>query len=215
MAAAIKDKNIFFYSLHQDDQFSREFMQELEKNPDLKRQFITVCVSDPRVRIPEKIRQLNKIPVLVVAGFNQYVYGSDAVGWLKNGSFQEKANGFEYASFDEDASNYAFLTDESKPTDYNQHFNNDYNRGFTDREGTLNQQFTTLKNDTHITTYDDSNEIKTDKKSQLEQRLTQVQQQRNAEVKKPIIRYGGLENCVPGATIPEQNHNNSFDRYSS
>lgn len=196
--SSIKDKNLIFYSVHPNDEHSRDFMKELDKNPNLKRQFVLVCVSDPKIRIPEKIRQLNKIPVLIVAGFNRPIFGVEAVSWLKNNSFQEKANGFEYGSFDADASKYTFLGEESRPSDYNQFFNHDYNHGFVEREGVLNQQFTPIKNDTHITTYDDSTEMKKDIHDQLDQRLTQLRQQRDADVPKAIRRIGGLEDLPMG-----------------
>jgi hypothetical protein len=196
--ASIKDKNLLFYSVHQNDQISREFLSELEKNPMLKKQFILVCVSDPKIHIPDKIKQLNKVPVLVTSGLNRPIFGSDAISWLKNNSFQEKANGFEYGSLDNDTSKYAFLGDESKVSDYNQFFNNDYNHGFVEKDSTLNKQFANLKTDAHISTYDDSNEMKKDISAQMDQRLSQLRQQRDADVPKPIKRMGGLEGVGGG-----------------
>lgn len=191
--SSIKDKNLLFYSVHPNDEFSRDFMRELDKNPILKKQFILVCVNDPNIRIPDKIQQLNKVPVLIVAGFNRPIFGGDAVSWLKNNNFQEKANGFDYGSLDNDTSKYAFLGEEFKPSDYNQFFNNDYNHGFVEKDSILNQQFSNLKTDAHITTFDDSNEMKKDIQSQLEQRLSQLRQQRDADIPKPIKRIGGLD----------------------
>jgi hypothetical protein len=156
--SSVKDRNLLFYSIHPNDEYSREFMQELEKNQNLKKQFILVCVNDPNIRIPDKIKQLNKVPVLIVAGFNRPIFGGDAVSWLKNNSFQEKANGMDYGSLNSDDSKYAFLGDEFKPSDYNQYFNGDYNQGFTEKEGVLNKQFTNVTKDAHITTYSDANE---------------------------------------------------------
>lgn len=191
--SSIKDKNLLFYSVHPSDEFSRDFMRELEKNQILKKQFILVCVNDPNIRIPDKIKQLNKVPVLIVAGFNRPIFGGDAVSWLKNNNFQEKANGFDYGSLDNDTSKYAFLGEEFKPSDYNQFFNNDYNHGFVEKDNILNQQFSKLETDAHITTFDDSNEMKKDIQSHLEQRLSQLRQQRDADIPKPIKRIGGLD----------------------
>lgn len=191
--SSIKDKNLLFYSIHPKDDYSREFLTELEKNQILKRQFILVCVNDPNIRIPDKIKQLNKVPVLIAAGLNRPIFGSDAVSWLKNNNFQEKANGFDYGSLNDVTSKYAFLGDELKTSDYNQFFNSEYNNGFVERESVLNQQFTNLKNDTHITTFDDSNEMKKDIQGQLEQRLNQLRQQRDADIPKPVKRIGGLD----------------------
>jgi hypothetical protein len=194
---SFKDKSLLFYSIHPNDEHSRDFLKELEKNPSLKKQFILVCVNDPNIRIPEKIRQLNKVPVLVVPGFNTPIYGPDAVSWLKNNNFQEKANGLDYGSLNQDDSKYSYISDEMKTSDYNQFFNSDYNHGFTDKESVLNQQFSNLKTDSHITTYDDSSEMKKDISSQLEQRLSEIRNQRDKDVPRPMKRIGGLDNMPP------------------
>jgi len=191
--ASIRDKNLLFYSIHPNDDYSKEFMKELDKYPPLKKQFILICVNDPNIRIPDKIKQLNKVPVLVAAGFSRPILGNDAVSWLKNGGLQEKANGFDYGSLQEDVSKFAFLGDELKPSDYNQFYNSDYNHGFTDRDSILNQQFSKLNDNAHITTYDDANELKKDISAQLEQRLSQLKQQRDTDVPRPVKRIGGLD----------------------
>ena len=193
MSVSLKDKNLLFYSIHQNDKHSHDFITELEKNQPLKRQFILVCVSDPNIRIPDKIRQLNTVPVLIVSGFNKPIFGADAVSWLKNNNFQEKGNGFDYGSLDEKNGSFAYLGEEFKPNEYNQFFNSEYNHGFIEKENPLNKQFTNLKTDAHITTFDDSNEMKKDIQGQLEQRLSQLRQQRDADVPKPIKRIGGID----------------------
>ena len=143
--ATLKDKNLFFYSLQPNDESSREFLKELEKNQVLKRQFILVCVNDPNIRIPEKILKIGQVPILVVPGLNRPILGNDAVSWLRNNSFQEKGNGFDYGSLDSNTpANFAFIGDESKSSDYNQYFNNEYNHGFIEKDSVLNQQFSTF-----------------------------------------------------------------------
>jgi hypothetical protein len=189
----LQDKNLLFYSIHPNDKYSQEFRQELEKNPGLKKQFVLICVNDPSIKIPNKIRQLNKIPVLVAAGFNRPIMGPDAVSWLRNGGFQGKANGFEFGSLEDDNDSYAYLTDEFDKSDYNQFYNSEYNLGFTDKDSMLNQQFSKLSDNAHITTYDDSNEMKKDIASQLEQRLSNLRVQRDKDVPKAMKRIGGLD----------------------
>jgi hypothetical protein len=209
--SSIKDKNLLFYSVHPNDEFSKEFMAELEKNANLKKQFILVCVNDPNIRIPDKIKQLGKVPVLIVAGFNKPIFGKDAVSWSKNNTFQEKANGsFEYGALGDDNSKFAFLGDEFKTSDYNQYFNNDYNNGFVKKDATLNKTFTNVTADAHITTFDDQNEMKKDVSGQLEQRLAQLRQQRDTDVPKPVRRIGGLEdNPNQQHQQPQQNFYNT------
>jgi|UniRef100_A0A6C0BJY6 hypothetical protein len=195
---SLKDKNLLFYSIHPNDEHSREFLKELEKYPSLKKQFILVCVNDPNIRIPEKIKQIGKVPVIIVSGFNRPIFGQDAISWLKNGSFQELANGFEYGSLSGNDLKCAFLGDECKTSDYNQFFNNDYNRGFVNREGTINQQFASLAGDSHVTTYAENTEMKKDLSGQLEQRLSMLKQMRDTDVPKPVKRIGGMEDMGSG-----------------
>ena len=168
---SLKDKNLLFYSIHPTDEHSRVFLRELEKNHVLKKQFILVCVNDPKIKIPEKIKQMNKVPVLIASGFDKPIFGNDAVSWLKNNSFQEKGNGFDYGSLGNGASNCAYLSDDNKTSDYNQFFNNDYNHGFIDKDNVLNQQFSNIKVDAHISTYDESHELKKDIQEQMDNRL--------------------------------------------
>ena len=191
---SLRDKNLLFYSIHPKDDDSRDFMTELDKNPLLKKQFILICVNDPNIKIPDKIRQMNKVPVLVAAGFSRPILGQDAVTWLKNGAQQEKGNGFDYGSLsDSDSSKFAFITDDLKPSDYNQFYNSDYNHGFSEKDSILNQQFSKLNDAAHITTYDDANELKKDISGQLEQRLSQLRQQRDTDTPRAVKRIGGLE----------------------
>ena len=197
---SIRDKNLLFYSIHPNDEYSRDFLKELDKYAQLKKQFILICVNDPNIKIPDKIKQLNKVPVLVAAGFGRPILGNDAVSWLKNGGLQDKANGFDYGTLDDDVSKYACLTDDLKPSDYNQFYNSDYNHGFTDKDSIINQQFSKLNDNAHITTFDDANELKKDISGQLEQRLSQLRQQRDADVPRPMKRIGGLEDQQMGGS---------------
>ncbi len=211
---SIRDKNLLFYSVHPNDEYSKDFIKELDKYPPLKRQFILICVNDPNIRIPDKIKQLNKVPVLVAAGFSRPILGTDAVSWLKNGGLQEKANGFDYGSLGDDVSQFAYLSDDLKPSDYNQFYNSDYNHGFTDRDSILNQQFSKLNDNAHITTFDDSNELKKDISGQMEERLSKLRQQRDTDVPRAMKRIGGLEDSQNNGGNNQNflNNNNNNNR---
>lgn len=210
---SIRDKNLLFYSIHPSDQYSKEFLNELDKYPNLKKQFILICVNDPNIKIPDKVKQLNKVPVLVAAGFSRPILGNDAVSWLKNGGLQDKANGFDYGALNDDNSSYAYLTDDLKPSDYNQFYNSDYNHGFTEKDSILNHQFSKLNDNAHITTFDDTQELKKDISGQLEQRLSILRQQRDADVPRAIKRIGGLDDQV-GSGQTFQNSNSRQDNGS-
>jgi hypothetical protein len=197
---SIKDKNLLFYSIHPSDEHSRNFMKELDKNPGLKKQFVLVCVNDPNIRIPDKILQLNKVPVLIISGFNTPILGNDAISWLTNNSFQDKANGLDYGALNSDDSKFAYISDDTKTSDYNQFFNSEYNHGFVEKEGVVNQQFSNLKTDARITTFDDSNELKKDIQAKMDQRLSELRQQRDSDVPRPMKRIGGLESGMSTGT---------------
>lgn len=131
----ISNKNILFFSLHEKDVTSKQILDELNKNKLLDNQFIKVCVypNYQNINIPKKILELNKVPVLIAPGFQEPILGDNALSWIKNNTFNtDKAMGLESA--DLGASNfssiYASLEEEFKSTDYNQHFNSDYNLGF-------------------------------------------------------------------------------------
>lgn len=175
----IQDKNLFFYSVHPNDQYSYEFRQELEKIPQIKNQFVMICVNDPSLRIPNNIRNLGKIPVLIASGFDRPIMGQDAVSWLKN---RGKSNGFEYGSLKEDNDTYAYISDDSQKSDYNQFYNSEYNLGFGDKDAVINSQFTKLGVNSHITTFDNSNQLhKSNIMSQIEKRLSNLKVQRRKE----------------------------------
>jgi hypothetical protein len=194
--SVIKDKNLLFYSVHPSDKYSQEFLTELNKVPLLKNQFILVCVNDPNIKIPEKIRKMNIVPVLVVPGLNNPILGPDAISWLKNCNFQEKANGLDYGTLDDPTFNCAYLDDEMKTSNHNQYFNSEYNHGFTDRDSILNQRFSNIKSDTHIETYENTGEMKKNMTDQLNNRLEQLKAQRENDVPKPVKKIGGLENMT-------------------
>ena len=121
----IRDKNLLFYSIHPNDTYSRDFRAELERNPNLKQQFIQICVNDPKIEVPPKIKQMNQVPIVIVPEFPKPVMGPEALSWLRNGGFQEKANGsHEYGTLDDDRNNYTFLEDEATASEYNQSFHN-------------------------------------------------------------------------------------------
>ena len=111
-------------------------------------------------KLLSQIKSVNSVvvPVLIASGINRPIFGADAVSWLKNDSFKNKALGFDYGSLEDDKSSYARLGDELKTSDYNQFFNTDYNHGFFEKDTSLKEGFTTLISDTHITTFDDSSE---------------------------------------------------------
>ena len=204
----IHNKNVLFYSIHPNDYFSKMFMIELHKYPHLKKQFILICVSDPNIKIPQKIKDIGMYPVLVSPGFKDFISGEDVVSLLKNGGFQGKANGMEFGSFNDiEISQYALLADEAQNSDYHQYHNADYNRGFDLKDGNVNSAFSRLTAEGHVTTYDDSGEKRNDT-DKLNKRLNDLKNQRRVEVPSELKRIGGMG--IPTDPVTHKNTNNTL-----
>ena len=215
----IENKNIFFFSHHPKDTINRQFLQELEKNKLLDDQFIKVCVYPNmlNINIPRKILELNKIPVLVAAGFPKPILGEDALSWLRNNTFNnDKTTNLDYGNIYDTSfsSKYANLDDEFKANDYNQFHNSEYNLGFSNTKNNSINNFSELKDDTRIITDEDSQGKKKGHSDEITKKLNQLQQQRNSEMQKRPI--GGLFEANPNqrpndpfsSTTPMDNLNN-------
>ena len=46
--SGIQNKNLLFYSLHPNDALSKQCIEFLDKYPVLNKQFIRICIHDPR-----------------------------------------------------------------------------------------------------------------------------------------------------------------------
>jgi len=211
--SSIKYKNLLFYSTNAQDSQSQIFLAELNKNSQLKKQFILICVNDPNINIPERIKQIGRTPILITPGFDKPIVGEDVVNWIKNNGFQEKINGtnLDFGLLGSDTDNYAYLSDESKPSDYNQHHNHEYNRGFIDKGSILNNQFSKLSDNTHIATYDDPKNSKKGSSDGMSKSLDQLKQQRDADLPQSNKRIGGLEDFKIGNTNTNAPTNPSYN----
>ena len=177
--------NIFFYSTHPDDKESAEFLRELDKNPLLKKQVILINIYQHK--IPDIVKKTGKIPVLVTEGFNEFITGTAAISWLKNGGFQSKANGYEYADMNTNIDS-VILTDEMKKKSDSLFVNSSYNRGFDKSQPIINSGYLSFKSDSHIDIYDDSGESKLDNKvsSSKLRTVSSSRKTEDAEIKKFI-----------------------------
>lgn len=146
--------NILFYSNRYNDYSSREIIEELDKNKLLKTQFLLIDVDKDKV--PEKIRKLEIVPLLIVNGINEPIYGTSIITWLKNGQFQNLSNGYKYADISSDSkSTFAYIDDEFKQSEYNQHFNKSYNLGFKPKNDVI-KDYALCNEKIHIDLYEDT-----------------------------------------------------------
>lgn len=93
MSAKFLDKNMLFFCKGHPE--STEFLNELSKNPLLKKQFIEIDQNDPRIIIPARIAKINQ-PLILIANGAEPVTNKDAVFWIKNNGFSGQANGWEF-----------------------------------------------------------------------------------------------------------------------
>lgn len=207
------NKNILFYSIHPNDKLSREFINELNKLHLLKKQFILICVNDPKIKIPDKIAKIGKIPVIIPSGvWDKAITGIDVLTWLKNGIFSNSANGMNYGSFDDlDMSQYAELTSEDKVTEYHQYLNKDYNKGFDLKDANINSFYSKLNEDHHVTTYDNSNETKFNKKV-IDQKLHTAKKERTIpEIKDDLsLQLNDIKTQFNPILNSNQNYNQNY-----
>jgi len=207
--------NIFFYSTHPDDKESEEFLKELDKNPLLKSQFKLINIYQHK--IPDIVKKAGKIPVLVTEGFNEFITGSAAISWLKNGGFQGKANGYEFADMNANLDS-VILTDEMKKKNDALFVNSSYNRGFDKKQSTVKAGFLPLKAESHIEIYEelDENKRKLNDKVASSKLKTVSSSRKNedAEIKKSIENDKKSKSSLPFFVPPppqykEQNNGQS------
>ena len=202
----MENKRILFYSTHPTDTLSRQFLEELGKNKLLNDQFIKICVTDPNIKIPKKILEANTIPVVASPGFPDLIKGENALSWLRNNSFNGTSNGFNYSDVSHSSkkdfsTNFTNLAeDEFQKTDYNQHYNDEYNLGFK-IEDQVSAGFSKVKDNTHIVTYRDQS-MPDEQNNKISSELQNIITKRNTEIPRPVHRVGGYEPVMPQQRPP-------------
>jgi len=176
-----RNKNILFYSVDAYDKMSKEILEDLEKNKILKNQFIYVCINDKRIHIPEKIKNINKIPILVISGINTPIVEKDAVSWIKNSFAQENVSDIQGCFANK--CNFSLLKDDNNNS-------SEYNKGYS-YDDVVNSGFTDIDKPISITTYKD--DATNDKKADFEASLNRYKQTRDADIPKPRTSVIGFD----------------------
>lgn len=110
----VEDRNLIFYSQFPWDKNSKEFISELSKNSGLEKQFRKISIHDPSNPqminhiLPQIIKRSLKeypqrLPILVAAGFDNFVFGEDATKWIKNNAFNDHG-GLKYGDLNQNSS---------------------------------------------------------------------------------------------------------------
>ena len=196
--SGIHNKNLIFYSLYPNDSVSRLCLSELDKNPDLNKQFIRICIHHPQdynkpplITLPAVIREFrNQIPILAISGFQQPILAKAAVSWIKESALKTDnsvmaSNIQGYGTADNCAT---IAQSEAKS---NSLFDTEYNIGFSNGIGEFNKSYANIDESSQmrIPTFEES----TDKRaasSDVAKRLEELKFNRSNDARPPGSQFG-------------------------
>jgi hypothetical protein len=198
--SGIQNKNLLFYSLHPNDALSKQCLEHLDKFPVLNKQFIRICIHDPRdfnrppqnIRLPrvvEQCKQRGLIPILAIAGLTEPVFAQAAISWMKESSLNSKAD-LMASNIHGSGIADSCCTIEQASQSGNSLFDTDYNIGFSNGRGEFNKGYSSIEEscDNRIVTYDDGND-KRSASSEIAKRMEQLKFSR--------------EQDMPGQRVPQ------------
>jgi hypothetical protein len=190
--SGIQNKNLIFYSLHPNDKLSKLCLEELDKMPEFKKQFIPICIHDPRdvnrpptIRLPQKVEDCKRkglIPILAIAGFKEAIFATSALSWIKESALKtgdallgSNIHGGGVAD------NCSLISQAGESG--NSLFDTDYNIGFSTAKGEFNKNYANIDEaaESKIVTYDESSD-KNNASSEISQRLEQLKFNRDQDM---------------------------------
>ena len=203
------NKNLLFYSLYPNDKISRQCLAELEKLPELKKQFVKFCVHDPRningpapIKLPKIVydcMERGLVPIIAAAGFNQPIHADSALSWIKQSALNKSGIMPSNIHGQGGADNCSTIEQASRSG--NSLFDTDYNIGFSSGQGEFNKGYASIDEavENRIVTYDEAND-KNQASQEIQQRLEQLKFNRDTEVPRQQQRIGGVGN---GGQMPQ------------
>jgi hypothetical protein len=198
----IHNKSLMFYSLHPNDQLSRQCLDYLHKNPALAKQFVLFLVHHPQnfaapplLRLPARVLECarrGQIPLLAMAGMKDLVFGQAALSWLENSALHQ-AETVVASNIDGlgTADNCATIAQASRPG--NSLFDTDYNIGFDDGRGAFNKDYASLEEavEARITCYDEigGSNSKSVAGQEIRKKMDELKASRNQEAvgRRPLM----------------------------
>lgn len=199
--SGFQNKNLIFYSMHPNDQLSKMCLAELDKMPELKKQFIPICIHHPRdisrpplVQLPHQVDQCKQkglIPILAIAGFKEAIFATSALSWIKESALKLD-EGIAPSNIHGGgvADNCSSISQASLSG--NSLFDTDYNIGFSSAKGEFNKGYANIDEaaESRIVTYDEVNDRKA-ASSEISQRLEQLKFNRDVDMPNAPMRVGG------------------------
>jgi len=199
--------SIIFYTTHPEDKISQAILVELKKYTDLKDQIRLICVSNPNLKLPSMIMEMDTFPVIVTRGFDQPLMGEHALSWIKEGHFSGKTTSEGYGDInnaDKTDDDFGTLATESSRTEYHQAFNEDWNRDGVDQSPhVINSTFSSIDESQNMDTFEEG---KSKVGGQVDSAMRRLQMQRDSDVPPPV-RPGvgplpGTAGPLPGTAGP-------------
>jgi hypothetical protein len=203
--SGIQNKNLLFYSLHPNDALSKQCIEYLDKYPVLNKQFIRICIHDPRdynrppvnIRLPrivDECKHKGLIPLLAIAGLTEPVFAHAAISWMKESSLNSKGD-LLGSNIHGTGIADSCCTIEQASQSGNSLFDTDYNIGFSNGRGEFNKGYASIDeaSDNRIVTYDDSSDKKS-ASSDIAKRMEQLKFSRemdNPQARQPPHMGGG------------------------
>jgi hypothetical protein len=199
--SGLQNKNLMFYSTHPNDKLSKMCLAELEKMPELKKQFIPICIHDPHdiskpalIRLPPIVDQCKNrglIPILAIAGFEKPIFATSALSWIKESSLKLD-EGIAPSNIHGGGVADNCSTISGAASAGNTLFDTDYNIGFSNAKGEFNKGYANIDEaaESRIVTYDEVNDKQT-ASNEISQRLEQLKFNRDVEGPKAPQRAGG------------------------
>ena len=189
--SGIQNKNLLFYSLHPNDALSKQCIEYLDKYPVLNKQFIRICIHDPRnynrpptIRLPrivDECKQKGLIPLLAIAGLTEPVFAQAAISWMKESSLNSKGD-LLGSNIHGGGIADSCCTIEQASQSGNSLFDTDYNIGFSNGRGEFNKGYASIDeaSDNRIVTYEDSSDKKS-ASSDIAKRMEQLKFSRESD----------------------------------
>ena len=203
------NKNIIFYSNFPHDKLSQMCLAEIERNADLSRQFLRICVHHPRnpnmpptVNLPRIVVQLlDRVPIIAISGFTKPIFAYEALKWLQSNQLKGENTDIRAGCIQGTAIADNCATVEQAGTVGSEFFNTEYNMSFTDGKGEFNKVYSNLEDNNRIITYDDVSDKKK-ASAAAQQNFERIKQQRDIEVPRTQMRIGGLAENGGNGNMP-------------
>ena len=187
--SGIQNKNLIFYSTFPNDRLSVLCLGALDTTPALNKQFIRICIHDPRditkppsYNLPVKVQQCMQhglMPILAIAGFKDPVFADSALNWLKNNALNQSPDVMP-SNIHGGGTADNCCTIEQAGQSGNALFDTDYNIGFATGQGEFNKKYASIDEaaSDKIPTYDEYNDKK-DAAMDINKRLDKLKTDRN------------------------------------